>query len=163
MQRGRKRSAEGAQSDGAQRKRRFGGVSARAVGAEATDTKRVQRGWGGGEGADLGVLAAPLLDQFGVDVDGAHVVDDGADLQAFRVGEEVLQQRGLPCAEEAREDGHRDRLLLHDCLLAVRGSLISAGSDAGGRPVPACVHGLTRHARGRGGDEEREWQVKQLE
>ena len=61
----------------------------------------MQRGWGGGEGADLGVLAAPLLDQFGVDVDGAHVVDDGADLQAFRVGEEVLQQCGLPCAEEA--------------------------------------------------------------
>merc|ERR1719424_399688 len=54
-----------------------------------------------------------------VDVDRAHVVDDGADLQAFRVGEEVLQQRGLPCSEEAREDGHRDRLLLHYRLLTV--------------------------------------------
>ena len=115
----------------------------------------------GGEGADHGVLAAPLLDQLGVDVDRAHVVDDGADLQAFRVGEEVLQQRGLPCSEEAREDGHRDRLLLHYGLLTVCGSFISAGNDAGRWPVPACVQGLTRHARGGGGDEEREREVEQ--
>ena len=108
-----------------------------------------------------GLLAVPLRDQLGVDVDRAHVVDDGADLQAFRVGEEVLQQRGLPCSEEAREDGHRDRLLLHRSLpITACSSFISAGSNAGRWPVPACVQGLTRHARGRSGDDEREREVK---
>ena len=118
--------------------------------------------WKGEAGADLGVLAASLLHQLGVDVDRAHVVDDGAEPQAVRVGEEVLQQRGLPCSEEAREDSHRD-WLLRDCLSAVGDGFI-AGSDADRWPVPAHEWRLTRHAqRGRGGDEKREREVDQLE
>jgi len=46
-----------------------------------------------------------LADEFGVDVDLGHIVDDDGDAAALGVAEDVVEDGGLAGAEEAGEHG----------------------------------------------------------
>ena len=50
-------------------------------------------------------FGAAVADEFGVDVDLAHVIDDDRDAPAFAVVEDVVEEGGFSGAEEAGEDG----------------------------------------------------------
>jgi hypothetical protein len=55
----------------------------------------------------LGPVEVTLAgDECGIDVDLAHVVDDDGHSAALAVGQDVVEQGGLPGAEEAGQ--HRD-------------------------------------------------------
>mmetsp|Transcript_2908 Transcript_2908/g.9521 ORF Transcript_2908/g.9521 Transcript_2908/m.9521 type:complete len:485 (-) Transcript_2908:90-1544(-) len=58
------------------------------------------------------VRAALLSDEFRVHVHGGHVVHKDTAAHALLVLEDVLEQRRLARPEEAREDGHRRRVVL---------------------------------------------------
>lgn len=55
-----------------------------------------------------------LLDECAVHADLAHLIDDDGELVAVVFLEDVVEERGLPGAEEASEDGDGDSFLAHE-------------------------------------------------
>lgn len=71
--------------------------------------------------------AGGVADELVVDADGAHLVLDDGDLPAVALAKDVIQQRRLARAEEARQHRHRHlpRLRRSLLLLRRRGDLLS--------------------------------------
>src|SRR6185436_2960514 len=58
-------------------------------------------------------VVAGLFDEQAVHADLAHFIDDDGELVAVLLLEDVVEERGLPRAEEAGEDGDGDAFLAH--------------------------------------------------
>ena len=66
---------------------------------------------------------AALLDQVGVDVDLAEVIDDHGELDAAAVGEDPVQERGLAASEIAGEQQDRQGFVLQSDIHGVMRSV----------------------------------------
>ena len=67
-------------------------------------------------------VALDADDELGVDVDRSEVVDEHRNAQAVVPVQDAVQERGLACAQEARENGQRDG----------RGDVVAAPVEAPG-------------------------------